>query len=278
MSQEPRPQNASPDGGADWYDNDLSPVLEKASNEDLEPLVQHILKASTEELSASPQYRRHKHNHVMYVALIESEIRKFGGNTIANKLWRGDCGPAYREVVCDVASKVGAEFAKDAPVGDVEGEIFAKLVGKAWEKLTDEQKLEFYRETGIDPGKVGSAPHALPVMAVQAAIKAALKLGGLAAYQISVIVANAVARHLLGHGLKFAANAALTSGLRNVAGFIAGPIGWALTALWTAYDIAGPAYRVTLPCVVRVAMLRLQQNLALPASNSLVTRPEEASR
>lgn len=36
----------------------------------------------------------------------------------------------------------------------------------------------------------------------------------------------------------------------------AGPIGWALTGLWALMDIAGPAYRVTIPVVIQVAFLR----------------------
>lgn len=37
---------------------------------------------------------------------------------------------------------------------------------------------------------------------------------------------------------------------------LTGPIGWAITAIWTAIDIAGAAYRVTIPAVIQVAYLR----------------------
>jgi uncharacterized protein YaaW (UPF0174 family) len=76
-------------------------------------------------------------------------------------------------------------------------------------------------------------PAALPLVAIQAVIRVA----GFAAYRLAVIVANAVARALLGRGLSLAANAALT----RTIGVFAGPIGWALTALWTAVDVASPA-------------------------------------
>jgi uncharacterized protein YaaW (UPF0174 family) len=33
-------------------------------------------------------------------------------------------------------------------------------------------------------------------------------------------------------------------------------VGWTLTGLWTAVDIAGPAYRVTMPAVIQVALVR----------------------
>lgn len=35
-----------------------------------------------------------------------------------------------------------------------------------------------------------------------------------------------------------------------------GPVGWVLTGVWTAIDLAGPAFRVTVPCVLHIAMLR----------------------
>lgn len=44
-------------------------------------------------------------------------------------------------------------------------------------------------------------------------------------------------------------------GLRGYSTFM-GPIGWVLTALWTIVDIAGPAYRVTVPAVIQIAYIR----------------------
>ena len=49
-----------------------------------------------------------------------------------------------------------------------------------------------------------------------------------------------------------AGNAALT----RLMSILTGPIGWAITGLWTAIDIAGTAYRVTIPAVIQVAALR----------------------
>ncbi len=55
-------------------------------------------------------------------------------------------------------------------------------------------------------------------------------------------------------GLSLGANATLTRGLS----ILAGPIGWIITGVWTAIDIAGPAYRVTIPACILVATLRLK--------------------
>lgn len=42
----------------------------------------------------------------------------------------------------------------------------------------------------------------------------------------------------------------------RVLGLPGGPVGWAITGLWTAISLAGPAYRITIPCVCHVAYLR----------------------
>ena len=62
---------------------------------------------------------------------------------------------------------------------------------------------------------------------------------------------------VVGRGLTITANATLT----KVMSILTGPIGWSITAAWTLFDIAGTAYRVTIPAVIEVAYLRkLSQN------------------
>ena len=38
---------------------------------------------------------------------------------------------------------------------------------------------------------------------------------------------------------------------------LAGPVGLLLSSLWAAYDIAGPAYRVMIPCTITIAYLQI---------------------
>ena len=87
-----------------------------------------------------------------------------------------------------------------------------------------------------------------------------MRASGFLAYQLAVVVANGVARAVLGRGLTFAANAALT----RLLGILVGPVGWAITGAWTAIDLASPAYRVTVPCVVQVAAIRHEQACLSP--------------
>jgi hypothetical protein len=66
------------------YDNDLNPLLEKASNGQLQPLVEIITGTFSNWLDTDETYKKHKPNHVMYADLIASELRSFGGNSFAN--------------------------------------------------------------------------------------------------------------------------------------------------------------------------------------------------
>ena len=72
------------------------------------------------------------------------------------------------------------------------------------------------------------------------------------AYKVALIVANAIAKAILGRGLSLAANVGITRAI----GIFAGPIGLILMGFWTAIDIAGPAYRVTIPAIIQIAFLR----------------------
>ncbi|EQD89615.1 ubiquinol-cytochrome C chaperone family protein [Helicobacter pylori SouthAfrica50] len=46
--------------------------------------------------------------------------------------------------------------------------------------------------------------------------------------------------------------------LKKTLGILAGPIGWVITGALVGINIAGPAYRVTVPACVLVATLRLK--------------------
>ena len=246
------------------YDLDLTPVLARASNEDLNPLVEYILNANlTETLSTEDLYKQNQPNHTKYVALIEKEIHSFGGNTFVN-IFRGT-GPVYAEIVRDVASKLDVKCSKHLSTEEVETALIMQVIGKAWEKMGSEEKRALMKEIGIE--NVVSLPKSLPIVALQAAIRAS----GFFYYKLAAIVANAVAKFILGRGLTLAGNATL---MRSISLF-AGPIGWAITGIWTAVDIAGPAYRVTIPCVLHIAMLRQKQAQAKAENSS--HKPEESN-
>lgn len=81
---------------------------------------------------------------------------------------------------------------------------------------------------------------------------------------MALVVTNGVAKALLGRGLNVAGNAMLT----RTMGAFAGPVGWVLSSLWLLIDLAGPAYRVTLPSCIFIAYMR-QKHLYSPENTDV---------
>lgn len=234
-------------------DNDLIPLIRTAEPDDLSILVGYLHDTHNEDLSSVPGFKElnprasekiYDGDHRLYADDISAEIQRYGGNSFAN-VFRGGKGVPYVEILHDVADQLKVNYNNSSNVGTIESQIQIKVLTQAYEKMSEEERRELLKELGV--GGV-SVPAALPVAAIQGAIR----LGGFAAYRLAVIVANSIARAILGRGLSLGINAALT---RSIGAFV-GPIGWAITAVWTLVDLAGPAYRVTIPCVLQIAYMR----------------------
>ena len=229
------------------FDKDLNPVLESAENNDLTILVEYLKEKFSEGLTNSEVYKKHSPNHTEYPDLIAKEIREMGGNTFANAV-RGN-GPSYYEIVCDVANKLKATYNKKRGIEEVEDSILEIILEKALNKMTKEEKEMLMGEMSRKGGnKYGGATTSV--------LLGIFRAGGFKSYQLTLIIANVVAKSILGQGLSFAANQTLV----KVASVASGPIGWAISGIWTAIDLAGPSYKVTIPSVIQVAMLRKRIN------------------
>lgn len=223
--------------------------LYQADNEDLRTLCDIITTDTdgknrfTENLTSSESYKRNYPNNMKALIpdMIE-EFEKFGGNTFLNLIRRG--GIPHREILKDVAHSKKVKYKEQDSDEYIEQELLVRIFNESVKKM-DKEQLEALRESmNISQG--------FSKEAIIAAIQAAIRLNGFQSYVWAVSVANALSRTLLGRGLTLAANAAFT---RYLAVF-AGPIGWVLTGLLTAIDIAGPAYRVTVPAVIQIAYIR----------------------
>ena len=126
----------------------------------------------------------------------------------------------------------------------IETYMFQKIIADSWEEMSVEEQRELLGQIGLDGNVVGAGG--------LAAIIGAINLGGFAAYQTTLVVANTIARQLLGHGLRLGANAALARGMA----VLAGPVGVALAVLLSVPAVTGTAYRVTIPCIIQVAYMR----------------------
>ncbi len=224
-------------------------LLSKMDKDSLDVLVTIITKdkegklRESEDLTLQDRYKQYNPEHTKYWDLIAADYQYFGGNTALN--WMRGKGVLYEEILNDTCKDMKVNLPKDASVETKEMNLLMKVLETALDEMSESEKKEFLENFNYS-GKEFTK------QAIMAAIQVAIRAGGFASYQLAVVVANAIAKQLLGHGLKFAVNA----GLVRAIGVVAGPIGWAVTAAWTAVDLAGPAKRITIPATIYIASLR----------------------
>ncbi len=228
--------------------------LKNCTKEELEPLVGILLGTDEDgcinrggrissELEGTPAFKANYPDHTKYVDEIIEEIQKYGGNTIWN-IFR-DMGVSYHELLCDAAKKMNVNFKKTQKTPMIEGYLLAKVLDDAWEEMAEDDRQKLLKEAGNILGvKGGGLPSTVAIQIFRA--------GGFKSYQISLIIVNAISKMILGHGLRMAQNALLA----RILAVCSGPIGWVLTGIWTGIDIAGEAYRVTIPACIYIAALR----------------------
>lgn len=177
--------------------------------------------------------------------LLVRELQHFGGNTFVNLFRRN--GVSYSEIVDDVASHLKMEVPAAASVEEKEALIIDCVFTSSWKKMSDDERSQILRDMGIN----GSASMDIPV------------------WQRAALVANSLAQTTAGKVLPLIAGL----GIGRVLGVLTGPVGLAITGLYTAYDISNPAFRVTLPCVVQIAWIRLKNSRQF----RLATQPSPAT-
>lgn len=192
-------------------------------------------------------------------SLIVDELSRFGGNSLAN-LFRRGAGVPYGEIVGDVAKHLKVPHNSSNECSQTEMAIISTVLQQSIAKMTDEQRKNLNDSLGTN--------RILATGGTAAAILAAISLSSTGAFKATAIVANASVQALLGRGLVMGASTGAVRGLS----VLAGPVGWAITAIWTAFDLASPAYRVTVPCVIQIAYMRQKEFVKkCPSCNSLVT-------
>ena len=212
------------------YDADLE-FLGECTDEQLKNLVEVLIYdkdgklRNMEEITTSNEYKRY-------------------GNTIANTFRLGR-GVKYDEILNDVLDNLKISYSKSSHIIEKENDLIERIFDDMLKGMPEEKRIELVKDMDLKTTSFTD-------QAIMAAVQAGIRAGGFLSYQITVIVANYIARLLLGRGLTLATNAALTKGLS----LFIGPIGWAVTGIWTAFDIAGPAMRVTLPACIIIASLR----------------------
>ena len=177
---------------------------------------------------------------------IANELQRFGGNTIVNVFRRG--GVCYKEILKDVCRKMKVYFSGSEDTVELEQRLLEKACTETVKNMSESELREMAEQLGIgekNPKK----------FTVVFALQMAIRRGGAMFARIAQHVVQMIAKVLLGR------SAMMIGGnlLNKAFGVFCGPVGWAVTLGWAACDLASPAYRVTIPCVMQVACMRLQQ-------------------
>jgi uncharacterized protein YaaW (UPF0174 family) len=242
-------------------------MQETDSTKALEDLLKRVYKENRKALI--PIFKRHGIDPGDGVKTLVREICLDGSNTIAS-FFRGRRGVDYRTVVLDVAEKLKVDYesvldaheddiffenAEDDPIEwseasetvALESAIIQKIILKHIEESTKKGSdiRQVLNKVGIDFNEF------IGTISNQASSKLIRSIGRKAYNKILIAVIGRTLLSITGKRVG-------TVGLRMVG--LSVPVLNVLFAGWLILDVAGPSYRKTIPTVIDLAILRLNED------------------
>ncbi|WRG49860.1 DUF3944 domain-containing protein [Helicobacter pylori] len=201
-----------------------------------------------EELTSSTEYQRYGHDYAKYPRRIAEELQRYGGNSFMN-FFRNE-GVLYKEILCDACDHLDINYNERSATSLIEQNMLSKLLKDSLEKMSGREIKELCDGLGMtNIDKVIGENKQVLIASVLTLFKA----GGSHSYALAIAVADAMVRQTLGHGLSSVVGKVA---LKKTLGILASPIGWVITGALVSINLAGPAYRVTVPACALVATLR----------------------
>lgn len=234
-------------------DIDINPLLEKCSDEESAPLFFYIMENGdiAERLTDSPGYKKYFPKHSKYSDSIATEIRLFGGDSIANFFRRK--GPSYKDIVIDVCNKFKIDCNKNSNIFKIEHELLDGFMKYIWEKLEEEEKkilvsnIQLKKEIAFENVKNNlqdflDDKEVLPNLF--------FLLSGIFGFEFSKNKTN------ISKEDNIIIDFFDKLGLVNLIDKISNPISGIINSLISSLYFSGPNYKVTVPCVLHIAALR----------------------
>lgn len=224
-------------------DKDLA-FMTEIGNENLATFVDVLIEKGgiTETLSVSDEYKAYGKDYSCYWDRIELEFREFGSNTFTNIFGEPD---EYKEILRLVLKKFGIKYKKIDSVEDLEGKLLEKLITDIWEELEPQERVELLK--GLDEFSVTSFDRMMELF----------KGSGAVTYSLSALVANSITTNFINRGILL--TGVSIGGLRAISN-LSTPVGNIMISEISFFDIAGPAYRVIVPCTILIAAFRKMHN------------------
>lgn len=201
----------------------------------------------TERLTSTETYLENYPEQMQALApAVADELLRFGSNSIATAL-RYNTPDSYETVVRRVCHQMGVKVGKYDNAVTMEHALLEELCESGLKSLTLEELRTVADQLDI-PAK------GLTKQAIAAAILAAMRLSPVFFRRVAVSMTYEFLSFVIGRGVAVVGARSLQRSL----GVLAGPLGWIILTGWTAWDIASPAYRVCIPAVIQVALMRLE--------------------
>jgi uncharacterized protein YaaW (UPF0174 family) len=173
---------------------------------------------------------------------IAEQISLFGYGVISNRARIVNF--AYEDVAKDLAKRFVGHEEEYESVQDVENAILETIFRTSWMRLDMQAQSVLSAEFGSFYSK---SPDALIFFMER------IEYSDLHNFYLSALIANAVSLSVLGYELHLGdTRTSIQSGLA----LMLKPVAWTITNFWSSADLAGPGYRVTVPCIIQTAFMR----------------------
>ena len=230
------------------YDLDF---MQRCTNDDLRKLCDILTFNNSgkyrigERLTKTDSYIEHyPENMREVIPEMCQQLQEYGTNSIIT-LARSGRPDAYVNIVRRVCKKMKVDTDNVTDAIDMERRLLQNVCETAIERMSEEELRELAEEAGIKAKK-------LTKQLIATAILMAIKKKPQIFYRVAVYVTTRIMALLGGR----AAAAVGTKVVQEAFGIVTGPVGWVLLTAWTVWDIASPAYRVVIPAVLQVAIMR----------------------
>lgn len=246
-------------------DKDLQ-FLQYCKNDDLVTLCNILTNDNkggyrfTEQLTSTDNYINYYPQEMNKMwADIAWELQCYGGNTLLNVFMRHGKGPAYEEIVSDVCRKIKVSVPRHADTTQMEAQLLGKVIDKALSQMSEQELRNLCDELNL------SYADKLPKSAIMTTLALTHQISIKMYMYLLRIILTFVERCLISRGVIICTGLALTRPLS----LLLGPIGVAILIGMTVWDIMGPAYRVTIPAVIQVALMRMEYMASLEKKEAI---------
>ncbi|WP_272521513.1 hypothetical protein [Providencia sp. PROV202] len=242
-------------------DEALVKLLLNADKDDIDLLIDYITNTGKFGFSMSDNVKRvlldtklHDEPDEETLRLLVRELQYFGGNTFVNLVRRN--GVSYNEIVNDVASHVELKLPTSSSVEEKEALIINAEFTTLWQKIAVDERATILHGMGVTlPNNIEN-----------------LSGINIPYWQKAMFVANSFAQAIASKELPLTVEFRAKHGIAAALGALVVPMGIPIAGLISA---SNPAFRVTVPCVVQIAWIRLKNSrqFRLATKSSSTTMP-----